>query len=82
MYLAIRALSQHLQQLELRGVGFLTALLHVVTDVDLLQDAVILEKHRQTSCQCAVSVSYRTVGITVDGGDLQSQYQGGSIVTI
>lgn len=46
-HLSIGALTQHFEQLELRRVGLLTALLHVVADVDLLQDAVILREERE-----------------------------------
>lgn len=35
-------MSQHFEQLELGRVCFLTSLLHMVADVDFLQDAVIL----------------------------------------
>lgn len=49
LYLSIGALSQHLKQLELRGVCFLTTLLDMVADVNLLKYAVILRKERQTS---------------------------------
>ena len=48
-YLSIGALTQHLQELELRGVCFLTALLNMVADVNLLEYAVILRKGKQTS---------------------------------
>lgn len=46
-HLSIGALAQHFEQLELRRVGLLTALLHVVADVDLLQYAVILREKKQ-----------------------------------
>lgn len=58
-YLPIRALPQHFQQLELRGVCFLTALLHMVADVNLLEYAVILGKQRRTSSECAVGARER-----------------------
>lgn len=48
LYLSIGALSQHFKQLELRGVCFLTTLLNMVADVNLLKYAVILRKERQT----------------------------------
>ena len=44
LYLSIGALSQHFQQLELRGVSFLTALLNMVADINLFQYAVILKE--------------------------------------
>lgn len=47
-YLSIGALSQHFKQLELRGVCFLTTLLHMVADVNLLKNTVILRKEKQT----------------------------------
>lgn len=49
VYLSIGALSQHFKQLELRGVCFLTTLLNMVADVNLLKYTVILRKERQTS---------------------------------
>lgn len=49
LYLSIGALSQHFKQLELRWVCFLTTLLHMVADVNLLKYTVILRKIRQTS---------------------------------
>ncbi len=47
-YLSIGALSQDFKQLELRGVCFLTTLLNMVADVNLLEYTVILRKERQT----------------------------------
>lgn len=58
-YLPIGALPQHFQQLELRGVCFLTALLHMVADVNLLEYAVILGIQRRTSSECAVRARER-----------------------
>lgn len=49
VYLSIGALSQHFEQLELRGVCFLTTLFNMVADVDLLQYTVILRRERQRS---------------------------------
>lgn len=46
-HLSVGALSQDFEQLELRGVGLLTSLLHVVADVDLLQYAVVLGRERE-----------------------------------
>lgn len=70
LYLPIRALAQHFEQLELGGVCFLTALLHMVADVDLLQDAVVLEQNR-TSSGFAVWTRSNTREVTFDGGDLR-----------
>ena len=47
LYLSIGSLSQHLEQLELRGVCFLTTLFNMVADVNLLQYAVILRTESQ-----------------------------------
>lgn len=49
LYLSIRALSQHFEQLELRGVCFLTTLLNMVADVNFLKYTFILMKERQIS---------------------------------
>lgn len=48
-YLSIGALSKHFEQLELRGVCFFAALLHMVADVDLFKYAVILRGERGPS---------------------------------
>lgn len=42
--LAEGSLSEHLEQLELRGVGLLRALLDHVGDVDLLDVSIFLQK--------------------------------------
>lgn len=50
-HLSVGALSQDFEQLELRGVGLLTSLLHVVADVDLLQYAVVLGRERERAAE-------------------------------
>ena len=46
IYLSIGALSKHFEKLELRWVSFLTSLLHMVANVKLLQNTVILTKEK------------------------------------
>ena len=58
LYLSIGALSQHFKQLELRGVCFLTTLLYMVADVNLLKYTVILRKEKQT---VSVSMLFKNV---------------------
>lgn len=50
-YLAEGSLSQHLEQLELGGVGLLRALLDHVGDVDLLDVSIFLQKQGEETDQ-------------------------------
>lgn len=55
-YLAEGSLSQHLEQLELGGVGLLRALLDHVGDVDLLDVSIFLQKQGEETDQSDLAV--------------------------